>query len=195
MSKKRKRLSNTATRQKTWFEVDPPRSAADINADAVLAVVNRAGELPGELRVVIRRTAKSMFGDGLTAWDFFQGRRDCREVFRDPTARAENDFIAGLIQEAVELGFRRAIERYADQLRGVPELAAWQRQRTDGGDRGRVTLSQKAKQRAQLIRDTWATMEAAGQRPTNQSVAAAVGCGVSTVIRAFKSKPAKRTKR
>lgn len=195
MSKRTKRPSGTATRQTTWCEVDPPRPAVDINADAVRAVVNQAGELPGELRVLIADAANGMFDGALTVWDDFQGRTNAREAFYDLEARAENDFIAGLIQEAVELGFRRAIERYADQLRGVPELAAWQRQRTAGGDRGRATLSQKAKQRAKLIRDTWATMEAAGQKPTNQSVAAAVGCGVSTVIRAFKSKPAKRTKR
>jgi hypothetical protein len=96
---------------------------------------------------------------------------------------------------AATQGFSMALYRYAEQLKNVPELATWRRKRDDGGDRGRSTQTRRREQRYAKIRETWAAMEAAGQQPTNQRVAAAVGCGVSTVIRAFKNKPAKRSKR
>lgn len=109
---------------------------------------------------------------------------------------------AGMLRElnlntrkAVRAGFALALARYSRELRMIAEALQLINARERGGVIGREKSSRNREQRAQLIRDTWAAMEAAGQKPTNQAVAATVGCGVSTVIRAFKSKPAQRTKR
>lgn len=99
------------------------------------------------------------------------------------------------LRKAVKAGFVLALARYSSELRMNAEALKLINARKRGGVNGREKSSQNREQRAQRIRDTWAAMEAAGQRPTNQAVAAAVGCGVSTVIRAFKSKPANRTRR
>jgi hypothetical protein len=108
--------------------------------------------------------------------------------------------VYGLMAYAAEAGFSMALYRYAKELRDVPELAAWQRKRTVGGDLGRKTASQRREQKAQRIREKWAAMERAGERVTNDAVVAALkheGVKVSlrTVQRAFSSKPAKRPKR
>ena len=98
---------------------------------------------------------------------------------------------------AVHLGFCMAIHRFADSLQGVPELSKWQE---EGLKKGHATQSQTRAENYQHIREKWAAMEAAGLKPTNDSVAAAIRgdgrrCSRSTVIRAFKSEPAKRAKR
>jgi hypothetical protein len=108
--------------------------------------------------------------------------------------------VYGLMAYAAETGFSMALYRYAEELRDVPELAAWQRKRTAGGDLGRKTASQRREQTAQRIRNKWAAMEAAGEKVTNDAVVAALkqeGVKVSlrTVQRAFESKPAKQAKR
>jgi hypothetical protein len=195
MSKRRNRRVQAAYVQKTWCEVDPPRAQIDVDADAVHAATGRTSELPNELRQVIRHTASRLFGVGLTAWDHFCGRTDAKAAFRDAAARDENDFLEDLVRDAVDVGFRLAIQRYAAQLQGIPELAHLKAKRRQGGDIGRARSTDNKEARYARIRTTWAAMEAAGQTPTNQAVAQAVGCGVSTVIRAFKSKPAKRSKR
>ena len=101
---------------------------------------------------------------------------------------------------AAAAGFLAALHRYRAQLEKVPELHNWYGKRKAGGDKGRQGSSRRADDLAQRIRDIWAAMEAAGETPTNASVAAAIQkqCGrgsVSTVIRAFRDKPAKRTNR
>ena len=102
-------------------------------------------------------------------------------------------------------GVEMALYRYADQVKRVPELATWRQRRKHGGDKGREGSTHRANELAQRIRDKWAAMEAAGENPTNASVAAAIKkeCGrgsIRTVQRAFtepgkKTTPAKRTKR
>jgi hypothetical protein len=197
MSKKPKSRVDTAYIQTTWCEVDPPRAQIDVDADAVHAATGRTVELPGELRQAIRDTASNVFGSdcGLTAWDIFSGRTDAKAAFRDVAARAENDFLEDLVRDAVDAGFRLAIQRYATQLQGIPELAHLKAKRLEGGDIGRARLTDNKETRFATIRETWAAMEAAGKKVTNKAVAAAVGCSESTVIRAFKSKPATRRKR
>jgi len=97
------------------------------------------------------------------------------------------------LRDALAMSYRRgyflAVLRYEDELKDVPELASWRRKRKVGGDKGREELQRKTEQRYQDIRDKWAEMEARGEQPTNESVARAMECGRSTVIRAFKSKP------
>jgi hypothetical protein len=96
-------------------------------------------------------------------------------------------------------GFQFALQRYSSELKAVPELATWHQEQTArkaGGDRGRQTARQRKQQRFERIRATWAEMLNAGITPTNAAVAKACGCGVSTVIRAFKEhEPAGREQR
>jgi hypothetical protein len=97
-----------------------------------------------------------------------------------------------------------ALYRYANELKRVPELKRWHSRRDDGINKGHATQTQASEARHQRFRDKWASMEAAGEKVTNETVAAAiradgVRCSRSTVIRAFKTKPAtpaaKRTRR
>jgi hypothetical protein len=99
------------------------------------------------------------------------------------------------IRSAAEMGFVIAVVRYRKWLAGNREVEAILRGREDGQRRGHVTQSHRSDELAKEIRDTWASMEAAGERVTNGTVAAAVGCSTSTVIRAFKNKPSKRARR
>jgi transcriptional regulator GlxA family with amidase domain len=108
---------------------------------------------------------------------------------KDPQVMEENEFIATLVAEAAEAGFRLALERYAKQLKAVPELAAWHRKREAGRTKGHESQSRAREELAARIRTTWASMEAAGDNPTNDTVAAACGCSRRTVQRAFKQKP------
>jgi DNA invertase Pin-like site-specific DNA recombinase len=100
-----------------------------------------------------------------------------------------------IMRQAVKAGFVLAMARYSRELKMNAEALALINARQQGGAIGREAATRKKEQRYAKIRERWAAMEAAGQTPTNQAVAQAVGCGVSTVIRAFKSKPAKRPKR
>lgn len=154
----------------------------------IAAVLSAArDEMVGMLPAAVRKKLSQVFSELMPAatTDVIDGQ----PVSEATKKAAVQAFAAG------EIGFFMAVVRYRDWLVGNREIAQILHGRETGQRRGHVTQSQRREQRAQLIRDTWATMEAAGQRPTNRSVAAAVGCGVSTVIRAFKSKPAKRTKR
>jgi hypothetical protein len=102
------------------------------------------------------------------------------------------------LRAAAEIGFVMAVCRYRSWLVGNREVEAILRHQDsirDGVTKGHATQSRASEERAERIRATWASMEAAGAHPTNAKVAHACGCGVSTVIRAFKRKPAKRTKR
>jgi hypothetical protein len=84
---------------------------------------------------------------------------------------------------AVEMGFAMALYRFADTLQGEAELAEW---RAAGMKKGHETQSQGRIQRAEAIRAKWREIENAGGTPTNEIVAAAMKCSVSTVIRAFR---------
>jgi AraC-like DNA-binding protein len=95
---------------------------------------------------------------------------------------------AGIVLHAASSGFAMALYRYADALRDIPELSAWRHKRKRGGDIGRKILTQRKVEMAERIRTTWANMEAAGDNPTNDTVAAACGCSRRTVQRAFKQK-------
>ena len=99
------------------------------------------------------------------------------------------------LEQVIFEGFDFALTRYAEQIKHVPELAEWHRKRADGGEVGRRTSTSRSAEKDQRIRDTWAALEADGKRVTNDIVASACGCSLSTVIRAFKSKPAEPIKR
>jgi hypothetical protein len=120
--------------------------------------------------------------------------RPAKEIFEQLDARTDAVAVR-FVEDVIFTGVDFALERYEEELRHVPELAAWHHKRAAGGDKGRESQSAAREQLAQRIRDTWAAMESAGEKPTNAAVAAACGCGVSTVIRAFKSSPVKRAKR
>jgi hypothetical protein len=119
--------------------------------------------------------------------------RPAKEMFEQMDARAETAAMR-FVEDVIFQGFDFSLERYADKLKDVPELAAWHNKRAAGGAKGRATLSAARERRAQSIRDMWAAMESAGEKPTNATVAAACKCGVSTVIRAFRNGSAKQAK-
>ncbi len=64
---------------------------------------------------------------------------------RTDAATSEMD----LAMRLVSAGFDFALERYADRLQRVPELAAWHKRRREGGEQGRQKLSAKAASRAE----------------------------------------------
>jgi hypothetical protein len=99
------------------------------------------------------------------------------------------------IRAAAEAGFFMAVVRYREWLVGNREVDSILRAREDGLRKGHAEQKRRSDERAKRIRDTWAAMEAAGERVTNGTVAARCGCGVRTVIRAFSSKPNKRPAR
>jgi hypothetical protein len=99
------------------------------------------------------------------------------------------------MRQSMKVGFVLAVARYSRELKSNAEAMRIIGARITGGDRGRKTSSERKEKRDERIRDTWAEMERAGENPTNAKVARACGCGISTVIRAFKSKPTKRKKR
>lgn len=86
---------------------------------------------------------------------------------------------------AVEMGFAMALYRFADALEGESELAQW---RGVGQRKGHESQSRARIKRAEQIRAKWREIEAAGGTPSNEMVATAMKCSVSTVIRAFRQK-------
>lgn len=132
--------------------------------------------------------------------------KDLPQAIRKDTAAAAEDLARVMIQNlqelhdvsvdqrtgvrvvanlAVELGFAMALYRFADALQGESELAQW---RAAGQRKGHESQSRGRKERAEQIRSKWREIEAAGGSPTNESVAMAMKCSVSTVIRAFREK-------
>lgn len=103
--------------------------------------------------------------------------------------------VARSYRVAAEMGFFMAVIRYRKWLVGNREVEQILHGRDAGQRKGHATQSQARENKYQRIRETWAAMEAAGEKVTNDTVAEAVGCSRSTVIRAFKSKPTRRTKR
>jgi hypothetical protein len=207
MSKARKRFTDTPGTPR-WIFPDFPepavRSDDDVDADVMRAASAAVNTLPREIMDAVRSTARRVVHYiGPTEWDSFKGYGPRKQLSGE--VKDENEFITDLVMQAAEDGFRLALARYAPQLKHVPELAAWRQERKKGGDKGREGGTRKRVDLAQRIRDKWAAMEAAGENPTNASVAAAIkqeyGRGsVRTVQRAFAERaetttPVKRMKR
>ena len=98
------------------------------------------------------------------------------------------------LRKAARAGFVIAVARYGKELRANKEAMGIISGRTAGIDKGHDTQARRARELKQRIREKWAAMEAAGEKVTNDAVAAAiradgVQCSRSTVIRAFKEKP------
>lgn len=64
---------------------------------------------------------------------------------RTDAATSEMD----LAMRLVAAGFDFALERYADRLQRVPELATWHKRRREGGEQGRKKLAARAASRAE----------------------------------------------
>ena len=99
------------------------------------------------------------------------------------------------LEQLVFLGFDLALNRYAEQIKHVPELAGWNRKRHDGLGKGHATQTQARKENYQRIRDTWAQLEAEGKPCTYDAVAAICKCSRATVDRAINNRTATRPKR
>jgi len=115
--------------------------------------------------------------------------RGSLRLFGDKPTASQVEQLRLALAISYKRGYYLAVLRYEEDLKHVPELASWHRSREKGGDKGRQTLTRRREERAREIRAKWAEMEANGEQPTNESVARAIGCGRSTVIRAFKSEP------
>jgi hypothetical protein len=114
----------------------------------------------------------------------------------DHIALSEDDkqWVRNCVLGACEQGFVLAVYRYAKHLHSSTEAMSFINARTAGIDKGHDTQAKRARELKQRIREKWAAMEAAGEKVTNDTVAAAiradgVQCSRSTVIRAFKEKP------
>ena len=109
--------------------------------------------------------------------------------------------VVRFVEDVMLAGFEFALQRYASQLKKVPELAEWRRAQKTGGDKGRLTLTERKEQNAQRIRDKFAAMERAGEPCTYQDVADALKaegvekCSRTTVERAINRRTVKRKKR
>lgn len=106
-----------------------------------------------------------------------------REVWQslaehDPDAAAST--FASVIMVA---GFDAALARYAEELRHVPELAAFYAKRSEGAERGRHTQAQRKADRERHAH----RLLAEGQDVA--AIATALGCSVRTVYRLLASKP------
>jgi hypothetical protein len=197
--------------QLRFFPNDPPRSADSIDADVVsAATVGPHARLPPEINKTLRVAADEVSGKnaGYSEWDSYLDRTASWEVTATASdleqQKDDNKFIADLVRQAAEAGFWVAIKRYAEHLRSSAEAMAFINARTAGIDKGHATQAKRSSELHCRIREKWAAMEAAGEKVTNDTVAAAiradgVQCSRSTVIRAFKEKPstalAKRTRR
>lgn len=200
MSKKR-RFKNTPNTQLCFFGDDPGRPADAIDADVVnAAALGPHVALPPEINKTLRIAADDVSGKdaGFSEWDSYCDRTGVWQV--NATAsdidqqRADNEFITDLVRQATEAGFWVAIQRYAKHLGRSREAVTLINARTAGIDKGHNTQAKRSSELHRRIRDKWATMEAAGEKVTNDTVAAAVRadgakCSRSTVIRAFKEKP------
>lgn len=122
------------------------------------------------------------------------GYRSVKESRTRTFTLSRND-LESMLGHALHAGFILAMVLHRHELMSSADAAVIVSGRRRGNVRGHASQSQRRNAKAQFIRDTWAAMEANGQRPTNATVAAQCKCSVSTVIRAFKSTPNKRAAR
>jgi hypothetical protein len=136
---------------------------------------NRFGELPREIASFLDAVAKSCVK---VYWPAKAGKR---------TTLTKQE-VASVVRRAVHEGYLAALIEYSADIQVGDEAATLYDKRDTGVHKGHETQARIAGDKAQAIRDKWAEMESAGLKPTNDTVAAAVGCSRSTVIRAFKSR-------
>jgi hypothetical protein len=191
MSKKRKRFTNTGNTQLRFPGLPAPasRSADEVDADVMRAASGTGDKLPSEIMAAVTSAKNRVFGQtSPTKWDYFKGY-DFR-AWESHSVTQENEFIRDLVMAGIDEGFRLAIERYAVQLKHVPELAAWRKKRKRGGDIGRENQIRAKEDNARKAQ----TMLAQGADIAD--IAREIGRSVPTVYRLLKvgadGKPAKR---
>lgn len=186
MSKKARRLTlGRLPANQRSFEpwLKDARPDVEIHRDLLQRLAeNRFGELPREIASFLDDVAQSCVK---VYWPAKAGKR----------STLTKQEVASVVRRAVHEGYLAALIDYSADIQEGDEAAALYDKRDTGVHRGHATQARIASEKAQAIRDKWAEMEAAGLKPTNAKVAQACGCSVSTVIRAFKSRQAKRTKR
>lgn len=191
MSKQLKRAADTRYREQWIFPgyADPPdRPADEVDADVLRATTDVAGELPREVMKALRSSAAAITRPcrADTAWNGFKDYTLRQRAWAH--VREENEFIAGLVMDGVERGFRLAVERYAKQLRNVPELATWRRKRAQGGTKGR------ASQTAAKLRRAPQAQAMLSEGHDVPEIAKRLGCSISTVYRALNTAATSQTK-
>lgn len=94
--------------------------------------------------------------------------------------------IAALVLSAVREGYAAAMIDHAGDILEADDAESLYDRREQGSKRGHRSQAQRSAELSHRIREKWAAMEAAGEKVTNDTVAAAMGCSRSTVIRAFR---------
>lgn len=130
-------------------------------------------------RAMLKRYTANVFPD--------EAQQLIEELIPLPPAGMARQLNADL-RKAVKAGFVLALGMYSRELKQNAEALAIIEARRRGADNGHASASRRREDQACRIRETWAKLEAVGQKPTNASVAAAVNCSVSTVIRAFRDR-------
>ena len=107
---------------------------------------------------------------------------------------SRNDFLA-LVRHAVQAGFGVAMRMHRGDLTTTADAAVIVGGQRRGHQQGHESQSKAKERRAEEIRETWARMQAEGQRCTYDTVAAVCGRSRSTVERAINDRVVKPTKR
>lgn len=153
---------------------------------------------PKDAAEIVEANAALVAGDILTRPEEY-GFKSLRKG-RGKTCVMAVDDLSAALRHVFHAGFVEAVLMHRRELMAAGDWVEWKQKQSGGGNKGRKKASSRSADLAKVIRDTWAAMEAAGENPTNVTVAAAVKrqCGrgsVSTVIRAFRHKPTTRTAR
>jgi hypothetical protein len=103
---------------------------------------------------------------------------------------SKKDLLA-LVRHSVQAGFGVAMRMHQQDLLTTADAAVIVGGQRQGHVRGHESQSQARERRAAEIRETWARLEAAGEKATYEAVAALVGYSRSTVERAINNRATK----
>lgn len=187
MSKRKpgaRRMRPAVNDQETWVDPIPRPLNVDDNDIWFLEQVTKGRwldtSIPAEVRFQIARLAEHI------------AHRGSHQFFGDSPTAIQINFLQMALEFSYQRGYFLAVLRYENDLKHVPELAAWRKERADGGDKGRDSQRKAKLERAARAR----AMLANGDDVPD--IAAALNVTVSTVYRLLNlanGKPAKRSKR
>jgi hypothetical protein len=122
-------------------------------------------------------------------------RRAAPRFFGGSPTPAQLQLLRHAMEASYQRGYYLAILRYEDELKHVPELETWHRQRHEGGIRGRITQASRKQDRQAKVQ---AMLDQGMDVP---EITKALGCSVATVYRLMQpakptpAKPAKKARR
>ena len=103
---------------------------------------------------------------------------------------SEKDLLA-MIRHSVQAGFGVAMRMHRTDLNTTADAAVIVGGQRRGHEHGHDSQRRRAERRANEIRDTWAKLEAEGEKCTYDAVAKIMGCSRSTVERAINNRVTK----